>query len=95
MKKFLYILLAISAVVGCARMGTPDGGWYDETPPRILHCSPEDRATHVSGKKINIYFNEFVKVADATQNVIVSPPQQELPEIKVKGKGKVKGYALA
>ena len=86
MKKFLYILLAVGAVVSCARMGTPDGGWYDETPPRILHCSPEDRATHVTDKKVNIYFNEFIKVADATQNVIVSPPQQELPEIKVKGK---------
>ena len=86
MKKFLYILLAVGAVVSCARMGSPDGGWYDETPPRILHCSPEDRATHVTGNKINIYFNEYVKVADATQNVIVSPPQQELPEINVKGK---------
>ena len=86
MKKLLYLLLAVVAVVSCARMGTPDGGWYDETPPRILHCSPADRATHVTSKKVNIYFDEFIKVADATQNVIISPPQQELPEIKVKGK---------
>ena len=86
MKKLLYILLAVVAVVSCARMGTPDGGWYDEAPPRILHSSPNDRATHVTNKKINIYFDEYIKVADATNNVIVSPPQQEMPDITVKGK---------
>ena len=72
--------------VSCARMGTPDGGWYDEAPPRIIGSSPADRSTHVASKKINIYFNEYIKVADASQNVIVSPPQKEVPEIKVKGK---------
>ena len=86
MKKLLYILLAVVAVVSCARMGTPDGGWYDEAPPRILHSSPNDRASHVTNKKINIYFDEYIKVADATNNVIVSPPQQEMPDITVKGK---------
>ena len=86
MKKLLYILLAVVAVVSCAQMGTPDGGWYDEAPPRILHSSPNDRATHVTNKKINIYFDEYIKVADATNNVIVSPPQQEMPDITVKGK---------
>ncbi len=86
MKKLLYILLAVVAVVSCARMGTPDGGWYDEAPPRILHSSPNDRATHVTNKKINIYFDEYIKVTDATNNVIVSPPQQEMPDITVKGK---------
>ena len=67
-------------------MGTPDGGWYDETPPRILKTVPGKNATHVTSKKVSIYFDEFVKVADATQNVIVSPPQQEMPDIKAVGK---------
>jgi len=67
-------------------MGSPDGGWYDEDPPRILHSTPGERATNVTTKKVSIYFNEFVKIADATQNVIVSPPQQEVPDIKSAGK---------
>ena len=45
-------------------MGSPDGGWYDDDPPRILGCSPEDKATNVTSKKITIYFDEFVKLAD-------------------------------
>lgn len=73
-------------ISGCARMGSPDGGWYDDDPPRILGCSPEDKATNVTSKKITIYFDEFVKLADASQNVIVSPPQLEVPEIKTQGK---------
>ncbi|MCH5306654.1 MAG: Ig-like domain-containing protein [Prevotella sp.] len=86
MKKLVYILFVVCFIAGCARMGTPDGGWYDETPPRIIHTSPNDKAINVNTKKINIYFDEFVKIADVTQNVIVSPPQMELPDIKSKGK---------
>ena len=73
-------------ISSCARMGSPDGGWYDDDPPRVIGCSPEDKATNVTSKKITIYFDEFIKLADATQNVIVSPPQLEVPEIKTQGK---------
>lgn len=75
-----------SLISSCARMGSPDGGWYDDDPPRVLGCSPEDKATNVKSKKITIYFDEFIKLADASQNVIVSPPQLEMPEIKTQGK---------
>ena len=89
MRRLLYFLLAISCLllaVGCARMGSPDGGWYDDDPPVVLGSTPADKATGVNTKKINIYFDEYIKLADATQNVIVSPPQLEMPEIQAKGK---------
>ena len=73
-------------LTSCARMGNPDGGWYDDDPPRILGASPAEQSTNVTSKKITIYFDEFIKLADATQNVIVSPPQLEVPEIKTQGK---------
>ena len=71
---------------GCARMGSPDGGWYDDDPPRVLGSNPADKATGVKSKKVTIYFDEYIKLADPTQNVIVSPPQIEMPEIAAKGK---------
>ena len=86
MKKLLYLILMGLAIAGCARMGQPDGGWYDEDPPRIVGSTPADKATGVKTKKVNIFFNEYIKLADATQNVIVSPPQLEMPEIKATGK---------
>ena len=89
MRKLQYWLLAISCLllaVGCARMGSPDGGWYDDDPPRVLGSNPADKATGVKSKKVTIYFDEYIKLADPTQNVIVSPPQIEMPEIAAKGK---------
>ena len=73
-------------IAGCARMGQPDGGWYDDKPPQILATTPEDNGTGVTEKKVVIYFDELIKVEDATNNVVVSPPQLEMPEIKGAGK---------
>jgi hypothetical protein len=67
-------------------MGQPDGGWYDDDPPKVVGSTPEDRATNVKTNKIAIYFDEFIKIENATEKVIVSPPQLETPEIKGAGK---------
>ena len=72
--------------VGCARMGSPDGGWYDDTPPYVVSSTPADKATGVKAKRVVINFNEFIKLQDAQSNVIVSPPQLEMPDIKDGGK---------
>ena len=86
MKKLLYIFCIACVVVGCARMGSPDGGWYDDDPPVVIGSNPVDQSTNVSAKKISIYFDEYIKLEDATNKVIVSPPQLEVPEIKATGK---------
>lgn len=70
----------------CAKMGQPDGGWYDETPPRIVGTTPQDKAVGVKSKKITIYFDEFIQIDNPTEKVVVSPPQMEAPEIKGAGK---------
>ena len=86
MKKLLYTCLTALAVAGCARMGSPDGGWYDDTPPYIVSSTPADGGVYVDAKRIVINFNEYIKLQDAMSKVIVSPPQLESPEIKEKGK---------
>ena len=86
MRKLLYIFCMACVVIGCARMGHPDGGWYDDDPPVVIGSHPADQSTNVSAKKITIYFNEYIKLEDATNKVIVSPPQLEVPEIKEAGK---------
>lgn len=80
------VAVMFSMLAGCARMGQPDGGWYDETPPVITGSSPADRSTGVKSKKVTIRFNEFIKLEDATNKVVVSPPQIEAPDIKAAGK---------
>lgn len=83
---FMAIAAVASLVVSCAKMGQPDGGWYDETPPHVVGASPADRAVNSGAKKVTILFDEFIKIENATEKVVVSPPQLEQPEIKASGK---------
>ena len=89
--KVCMMLSAVSALcllllTSCARMGQPDGGWYDDTPPRIIHTSPNDKATGVTTRKVSIGFDEYIKLDGVSEKVVVSPPQMEMPEIKSSGK---------
>ena len=82
----LTAVVAIAVIAACARMGNPDGGWYDETPPRVVGASPSEKATGVKTRKVFINFDEYIKVDNPTEKVVVSPPQIETPEIKAQGK---------
>ena len=86
MKKLLYIFCVACAIISCARMGQPDGGWYDDDPPKVIGSTPADQSANVKSRKVTIYFDEYIKLEDATSKVIVSPPQLEMPEIKSAGK---------
>lgn len=85
-KLSLLFAVAIALLSACARMGSPDGGWYDETPPKVIGATPNDRATNIKRQKVEIRFNEYVNIDNATENVIVSPPQIEMAEIKSAGR---------
>ena len=85
LRKSILTFAAILALIGCANMGQPDGGWYDETPPRVMGCTPADQSTNVDAKKITIYFDEYIKLDNPSEKVVVSPPQLETPEIKGAG----------
>ena len=76
---FLFLLSS------CAKMGQPDGGWFDETPPRVIGSSPQDKGVNVKARKMSIVFNEYIKINNPSENVVVSPPQIEVPEIKSAG----------
>ena len=81
----LVLLLGIM-VYSCASMGTPDGGPYDEEPPKFMGSMPELHAVNNNKKKIELEFDEFIKLEKPSEKVIISPPQLEQPEIKVVGK---------
>ena len=77
------LVLLLSA---CASIGSPDGGPYDETPPRVVGSTPDNKSTGNSRKKIDIAFNEYIKMENASEKVVVSPPQIEMPNIRTAGK---------
>lgn len=87
---FLHISLIATFLLlcfACARIGNPDGGPYDETPPKVVRTSPKFGATNAKNvKKIVIEFDEMVKIDNAMEKVVISPPQIEQPEIEATGK---------
>ena len=80
-------LVALWGLCSCANPGSgPDGGPYDETPPHILRTQPAYGATACRSRKISILFDEAVKMENASEKVVISPPQVEMPEIKTSGR---------
>ena len=79
-------VIIIILLYACASTGTPDGGPYDETPPKFVRATPEPNATNNKRKKIAIEFDEYIKIENAAEKVIISPPQAEMPEVKASGK---------
>ena len=88
MRIYYKILLAVIPllVLACASIVTPDGGPYDEEPPVLMEAKPAVGATNVTTGKINLDFDENIKLVNAFENVVVSPPQLQMPEIKASGK---------
>lgn len=91
MKRFSLFLLALigltSLIAACANQGAgPDGGPYDETPPRIVGMTAPERLQNGKRTKFSLVFNELIKVDNPTEKIIVSPPQIETPEVKVSGR---------
>lgn len=85
-KHILTLILVVSLVVACASIGSPDGGPYDETPPVFLGSTPVPFALGVKNKRVELEFDEFIKIEKAAEKVVVSPPQITPPEIKTNGK---------
>lgn len=62
------------------------GGLKDTLAPVILKSTPVQFSKNVSEKKFEITFNEYVTLKDLQKSFFVSPPLEELPEVREKGK---------
>ena len=82
----LYLIFVCGLISACASIGQPDGGAYDETPPQVLAATPANQAVNADKKKISIQFDEYIKIENASEKVVVSPPQQEMPNVRAVGK---------
>lgn len=83
----LPIVAAMAALMAaCASMGRPEGGPRDETPPRYLSSAPAPGSVNVSKPKIEILFDENVKIEDALNKIVVSPAQKTPPSINASGR---------
>ena len=84
--KYILLVFGLILVSSCANMVTPTGGPKDTTPPKVLKAEPENHCTNFTGNKIEITFDEYVTLENASQNVLFSPPLGEKPDVKLNNK---------
>ena len=82
---FVFLGLSLLAFWQCARRGTPSGGPKDVDPPVLLRTEPENLSTNFKSNKIRLYFDEYIKLQDIQNQLIVSPPLKNIPDIKPLG----------
>jgi hypothetical protein len=75
------IFLLIFSIFSCARRGRPTGGPKDEAAPIMVTAEPAFETVNFKAKKININFDEFIKLKDVGKQLIVSPPLKYKPVV--------------
>ena len=68
------VLIIIVSLFSCARRGRPEGGPIDEDKPIMVRSEPDFGTVNFKEEEIKIYFDEFIKLKDISQQLIVSPP---------------------
>ena len=76
--KQLNFLSIIALISSCANIVTPAGGPKDITPPKALNCEPLNSSVNFKSKSVRIYLDEFIKLNEISNNVIISPPLKNL-----------------
>lgn len=71
-------------ISGCASMQSPTGGPKDSIPPGIVNEVPKNYTKNFAAKKVEIEFNEFVKLSNEYTEISISPAMDIPPTFKVK-----------
>ncbi len=86
--RFNSLVYAVCAILlySCAQVGMPSGGKRDLISPRVTKYLPDSANINFNSKSIIISFDEYIHLVDLNNQLIVSPPLEKTPEIKVKDK---------
>src|ERR1017187_7379179 len=79
----IFYLLIILIIGSCANIVSPTGGPKDVTPPKLVKAHPDTFSTHFNSDNIRIDFDELIQIKDPIGQVIISPPLEKQPDIKV------------
>lgn len=89
MKNYLVILSILGLLwASCANPVALSGGAEDKQAPGIVKDGifPKNEKTSFKKEPVYFTFDEWVKLDDVINQVVVSPPLEHSPKIKIKGK---------
>ena len=83
MKRKAGALLLIALLAACAQVREITGGDKDEDGPLLKSAQPPNYSTHFSGDRIVLHFNERVQVERVRERLLISPPLDEVPTVRI------------
>lgn len=75
-------LLFLVVAISCARPQAPSGGPKDEEPPQLVTADPTNGTLMFKGDKINMEFDEYIKLNDIKGELTITPKINEDYEYK-------------
>lgn len=87
--RFAITLITGLSLFACANVVSPAGGPRDETPPAVVRSIPPNFSPNFEGGEIRIFFDEFVQLKDINQKLLISPPLEKQPEVRIRGRSVV------
>lgn len=78
--RYILISFLILFVVSCAQIGTLSGGAKDEIAPKPIEekSFPQQKTVNFNGNQLKITFDEYFKLNNPTENIIIIPADVQL-----------------
>ena len=78
---FIFLILA-----SCAIQVGPQGGPQDKLPPVVIKEEPANKTVNFNKEKITLYFNEYTRLNNPNQEMIISPLISPFPSSSIRKK---------
>jgi len=73
MVRYSYFIILFALLCSCAQIGSITGGPKDNKAPAIVTSTPVDGQTNVNLNQIIIEFDEFIKLDNPKENIVLLP----------------------
>lgn len=83
-KTGLFVLITSLYISSCAHQSSPTGGPMDEDPPALTVSIPENESLNFQGQRITLEFNEYIKLNNPKEEILITPRLLGEYEIKYK-----------
>jgi hypothetical protein len=80
--KILLFFIPVLFYVRCAQQVPLSGGKRDVVPPKPVSAAPANNSTHFNSELIILQFNEYIKLNDLANQLVVSPKLKTAPEVE-------------
>src|SRR6476620_12313699 len=80
----LIVCMDVIGGSGCANIVPPQRGPRDTIPPMLIKATPNDSTTNFRSNRIELLFDEYIDLQNASQNILFTPTFEQSPQIDVR-----------